>query len=141
MSLDFIFCYLVELTHDLKIFFSIGAYLTYYVVLVSAIVQQSELLINTHISTLRFSPHIDHCRVQFPELYSRSLLATYFIYSTIYMSSQISQFILSPHWCHFFFRGGVVLRGVSVKAIMLSLNTVVIFFSNLYLVLFFLFFF
>ena len=55
------------------------------------------------------------------------------------MSSPISQFIPSPHWCPFF--GGVVLRGVSVKAIMLSLNIVVIFLSNVYLVLFFLFFF
>ena len=39
MNIDFIFCYLAELTCDLKKFFSIGAYLTYNVVLVSAIVE------------------------------------------------------------------------------------------------------
>ena len=77
-----------------KIF--IGVELIYNVVLVSGI-QQSESV--THISTLfkiLFPYRSLEYRVEFPVLYSRFLLVIYIIYSSVYMSIPISQFILIP---------------------------------------------
>ena len=84
-------------TASLFFFFLIDVKLIYSVALVSA-VQQSESVIRIHISTFfRFFSHIGHYRVlsRVPCVYSRSLLVIYFIYSSVYMSIPISQFILS----------------------------------------------
>ena len=73
-----------------------------YNVLVSG-VQQSESVIHIHnnISTLSLDsfPIAEYC-VEFPVLYSRFSLATYFIYSSMCMSVPVSQFIPLPftHW-------------------------------------------
>ena len=69
-----------------------------HVVFVSA-ARQNESAIHIHISTLLDSFSIkvimDHL-VEFPVLYSRSLLVIYFIYNSVYLSLPISQFVSSP---------------------------------------------
>ena len=53
----------------------------------------NQLYIHIHAPFFRFFCDIDHCRVEFPVLYSRSLVVIYFVYSSVYMSILISQFI------------------------------------------------
>ena len=68
-----------------------------FVVLVSGIQQTELLYIYIHPLFLRLFSHIDHHRVCSRVLcavyYSRSLLVTYFIYSSVYMSTTIFQFM------------------------------------------------
>ena len=104
--LGFLFCsfwfcfFLFHFPFFFKLIF-IGVQLLYNVVLVST-VQQSESAIRIHISPL-FSDFLpiqvttEHS-VEFPELYSRFSLVTYFIHSinNVYMSIPISQFIPPP---------------------------------------------
>ena len=58
-------------------------------------VQQSDSGIHSHIATLFkiLFPYGSLQNVEFPLLYSRSLLVIYFIYSNVYMSIPVSQFI------------------------------------------------
>ena len=74
----------------------IGVQLIYNVVLVSG-EQQSESVIHMHISTLFqiIFPYRSLQRIAFPVPYSRFLLVIYFIYTSVYMSVPISQFIPS----------------------------------------------
>ena len=65
-------------------------------------VQQSESAIHIHMSTLfwiSFPPRSLQ-NFEFPVLYNRFSLLTYFIHSSVYMSTPISQFIppLFPPW-------------------------------------------
>ena len=72
--------------------------LMYSVVLVSSI-QQSESVKSIHISTLfkiLFPYRSQKSNEQSSVLYSRSLLAIYFIYSSVYMSIPTFQLIPSP---------------------------------------------
>ena len=72
----------------------------YNVVLVSAIRHSESVYVCTHISPLffRLSSHIGHYRLlsRVPCAISRFVLAIYFIYSSVYMSIPISQFIPPP---------------------------------------------
>ena len=70
--------------------------LDYNVVLVSG-VKQSEPILRIHIPTPSLDPFsiyaIREYWVEFPVLYRGSLLVIYFIYSSVYMSIPMSQFI------------------------------------------------
>ena len=74
----------------------IGVYLIYNFVLISG-VQQSESVIHTHIFFLFqiLFPYRLLQNIEFPVLYSRSLLVIYFIYSSVCMLIPSSRFIPS----------------------------------------------
>ena len=76
--------------------FSRQEYLIYNIALISS-VQKSMSVMHIHISALYLEySHISHYSVfvEFPVLWSRFLLVTYFTYSSVYMSIPISQFVL-----------------------------------------------
>ena len=79
-----------------QIFFSINLYCS--IITLQCSVQQSESAIHIHMSTLfwiSFPPRSLQ-NFEFPVLYNRFSLLTYFIHSSVYMSTPISQFIPPP---------------------------------------------